>query len=141
SAVVRLPPTVHGRGDHGFIATLVGVARERGVSGFVGDGTNEWPAVHRLDAARMFRLALDKAPAGSNLHAIAEQGVPTRTIAEVIGRHLEVPVVSVAPEEAMSHFGWLGPFFGANASSSSAITRELLGWEPTEIGLVEDLDE
>ena len=141
SSVVRLPPTNHGEGDNGFIAALVGIAREREASGFIGDGTNRWPAVHRLDSARLFALALEKAPAGSALHAVAEEGVPIRDIAEVIGRHLNVPVVSVAPEDAAGHFAWLAGFLGLDSPASSAATRELLGWQPTHPGLIVDLDE
>ncbi len=107
SSVVRLPPTVHGEGDNGFMATLVGVARAKGVSGYIGDGANRWPAVHRLDAAHLFRLALERAPAGSVLHAIADEGVPIRDIAEVIGRHLDLPLAAIAPADAGEHFGWL----------------------------------
>ncbi len=140
SSVMRLPPTNHGDGDNGFIATLVGVAREKGASGYIGDGASRWPAVHRLDSARLFRLALE-APAGTTLHAAAEEGVATREIAEVIGRHLDVPVVSIAPEDAGGHFGWIGAFFGLDAPASSAFTRELLGWEPVQPGLIADLDE
>jgi nucleoside-diphosphate-sugar epimerase len=134
---VRLAPTVHGEGDNGFIAMIVGIARETGVSGHVGDGANRWPAVHRRDAARLLRLALESAPAGSVLHAAAEQGVPTRAIAEAIGRQLDRPVASVAPE----HFGWLGGFFGMDVQASSERTRALVGWEPTEPGLLEDLEQ
>jgi nucleoside-diphosphate-sugar epimerase len=140
SGVVRLPPTVHGAGDHGFVATLVAIAREKGVSGYIGDGANRWPAVHRFDAARLFRLALENAPAGSILHAVGDEGVPTRTIAEIIGRHLSVPVVSVAPEAAGEHFGWLGRFFAFDVPASSALTREFYGWSPTHPGLVDDLE-
>jgi nucleoside-diphosphate-sugar epimerase len=140
SAVVRLPPTVHGDGDHAFLATLVGIARDKGVSGYIGDGANRWPAVHRLDAAHLFRLALDKAAAGSVLHAIADEGVPIRAIAEVIGRHLDLPVVSISPESAAEHFGWLAGFLAADGPASSALTRELLGWRPTQPGLIDDLD-
>jgi nucleoside-diphosphate-sugar epimerase len=140
SSVMRLPPTNHGDGDNGFIATLVETAREKGASGYVGDGASRWPAVHRLDSARLFRLALE-APAGTTLHAAAEEGVPTREIAEAIGRHLDVPVVSVAAEDAGEHFGWIGAFFGLDAPASSAFTRELLGWEPTQPGLIADLDQ
>src|SRR6266851_10217247 len=100
SSVVRLPPTVHGEGDNGFMAALVGIARDKGVSGYIGDGSNRWPAVHRLDAAHLFRLALEKAPAGSRLHAVADEGVPIRAIAEVIGRHLDLPAVAISPEDA-----------------------------------------
>ena len=140
SSVVRLPPTVHGDGDHGFLATIVGVAREKGVSGYIGDGANRWPAVHRTDAALLFRLALESAPAGSSLHAIADEGVPIRTVAEVIGRHLGLPTASVTPDDAPAHFSWLAGFLGVDSPASSAHTRELLGWQPTQPGLVEDLD-
>ncbi len=141
SSIVRLPPTNHGDGDNGFMAILVGIAREKGVSGYVGDGSNRWPAVHRLDSARLFRLGLEEAPAGSTLHAVADEGVPVRDIAEVIGRHLDVPVVSVAPEDAGEHFTWMGGFLGLDAPASGALTRELLGWQPTQPGLLADLDE
>jgi nucleoside-diphosphate-sugar epimerase len=141
SSIVRLSPTNHGDGDNGFMATLVGIARAKGVSGYIGDGANRWPAVHRLDSAHLFRLAVEKAPAGSTLHAAAEEGVPIRDVAEAIGRHLDVPVVSVAPEDAGEHFTWLGGFLGLDAPASSTLTRELLGWEPTQPGLIEDLDQ
>ncbi|WP_216329339.1 SDR family oxidoreductase [Deinococcus aestuarii] len=141
SSVVRLAPTVHGEGDHGFIATLIGIAREQGVSGYIGDGNNRWPAVHRLDAARLFRLALEGALAGSVLHGVADEGVPVRTIAEVIGRHLDLPVVSIPAEQAGEHFGWLGRFLDADLAASSALTRELLSWQPIHPGLIEDLDQ
>jgi nucleoside-diphosphate-sugar epimerase len=140
SSVLRLPPTVHGDGDHGFMATLVGIAREKGVSGYVGDGANRWPAVHRFDAAHLFRLAVEQAPAGSALHAIADEGVPVRDIAEVIGRHLNLPVVSVPAGQAAEHFSWLGAFIGIDSPASSALTRELLGWQPAQPGLIEDLE-
>jgi nucleoside-diphosphate-sugar epimerase len=140
SSVLRLPPTVHGDGDNGFMATIVGIARDKGVSGYIGDGANRWPAVHRLDAAHLFRLAVEKAPAGSVLHAIADEGVPIRDIAEVIGRHLDVPVVSISPENAAEHFTWLAGFLGIDTPASSALTRELLGWQPTNPGLIDDLD-
>ena len=139
SSVVRLAPTVHDRGDHGFVPALIAVAREKGVAGYVGDGANRWSAVHRLDAARLFRLALEHAPAGTTLHGVGEEGVTARTIAETIGRHLGVPAVSVAPEEATAHFGWIGGFFAADCPASSTRTRELLGWEPEHAGLLEDL--
>ena len=140
ASVVRLSPTCHGEGDNGFMATLVAVARSKGVSGYIGDGVNRWPAVHRLDAARLFRLAVEKAPAGSVLHGVAEEGVAIRDIAEVIGRHLDVPVASVAPEAAAEHFAWLSSFLGLDVPASSALTRELLGWEPTHPGLLPDLE-
>jgi nucleoside-diphosphate-sugar epimerase len=140
SSGVRLAPTVHGEGDHGFMATLIGIARDKGVSGYVGDGSNRWPAVHRLDAAQLFRLALEKAPAGSVLHGTADEGVPIRAVAEVIGRHLDVPVVSIPREQAGEHFGWLGAFLAADAPASNTRTRKMLGWQPTHPGLIEDLD-
>lgn len=136
SIVVRFPPTVYGPGDHGFVAALVGFARENRVSGYVGDGANRWPAVHRLDAARLVRLALERAPAGTVVHAIAEEGVPAKAIAEAIGRGLGLPAASVAPET----LSWLGPFFAADAPASSALTRERFGWEPKQPGLLEVLD-
>jgi len=141
SSVVRLPPTNHGDGDHGFVATLVRIARERGVSGYIGDGSSRWPAVHRLDSARLFALALDRASAGSTLHAVADEGVPIRDIAEVIGRHLNVPVVPILPEDAAAHFTWLAGFLALDAPASSALTRELIGWQPTHAGLIDDLEE
>ena len=140
SSVLRLPPTVHGEGDNGFMAALVGIARDKGVSGYIGDGSNRWPAVHRLDAAHLFRLALENAPAGSTLHAIADEGVPIRAIAEVIGRHLDLPVAAVSPADAAEHFGWLAGYLAADSPASSTLTRELLGWHPTHPGLIEDLD-
>ena len=140
SSVVRLPPTVHGDGDNGFMATLVGIARDKGVSGYLGNGSNRWPAAHRLDAAHLFRLALEQAPAGSAVHAVADEAVPIRAVAEVIGRHLGVPVAAVSPEDAGAHFGWLAGFLGADSPASSTLTRELLGWQPTHPGLIDDLD-
>jgi hypothetical protein len=135
----RFAPTVHGTGDHGFISVLVGVARERGVSGYVAEGTNQWAAVHRTDAARLVAKAVDSAPPGTVLHAVGEQGVPTRDIAEAIGQGLGVPVESVPADKAAEHFGWIGMFFGMDASASSTLTRELLDWEPTHPTLLEDL--
>jgi len=140
SCVLRLPPTVHGDGDNGFMAALVSIARDSGVSGYIGDGSNRWPAVHRLDAAHLFRLALEQAPPGSALHAAAEQGVPIREIAEVIGRHLNLPVTSIPHEQAARHFRWLAHFLAADAPASSTLTRELLDWQPTQPGLLDDLD-
>ncbi|WP_371483291.1 SDR family oxidoreductase [Kitasatospora sp. NBC_00315] len=140
SSVVRLPPTVHGDGDNGFIAAVVATARAKGVSGYIGDGTNRWPAVHRSDAARLFRLALESAPAGSTLHAAAEDGVPIRAVAEVIGRHLGLAVASVSTDDATEHFSWLGGFLGLDSPVSSVRTRELLDWQPSGPGLVDDLD-
>jgi nucleoside-diphosphate-sugar epimerase len=140
TSVVRPGASVHGEGDHGFVPYLIDIARTKGVAAYIGDGTNRWPAVHRLDAARLYRLALEQASAGSVFHAIADEGVPTRQIAEIIGRQLDLPVVSVAPEDAAEHFGWMGAFFALDAPASSALTRERLGWEPVQIGLVEDLE-
>jgi nucleoside-diphosphate-sugar epimerase len=139
-SIVRLAPTVHGNGDYGFVPTLINVARDKGVAAHVGDGANRWSAVHRGDAAVLFRLAVE-APTGAVVHAIGEEGVATRDIAAAIGRHLGVPVTSVAPENAMDHFGWIGAFFALDIPASSAITRQRLGWEPTGIGLLEDLDQ
>ncbi|HEY0258794.1 MAG TPA: SDR family oxidoreductase [Lacisediminihabitans sp.] len=139
SISLRFAPTVHGDGDHGFISAIVAAARATGVSGYVGEGTNGWAAVHRSDAARMIRLGLEKAPAGSLLHGVGEVSVSTREIAEAIGRGLDLPVVSVAPEDAQEHFGFIGAFFAMDLSSSSAITQELLGWSPTGPTLLEDL--
>lgn len=139
SSVVRLAPTCHGEGDIGFMATLVGIARAQGVSGYLGDGTNRWAAVHRLDAALLFRLAVEKAPAGSVLHGVDEEGIALHDVAEVIGRHLDVPVTSIPSEAAAGHFTWLSTFLGVDAPASSALTRELLDWRPTRPGLLEDL--
>jgi nucleoside-diphosphate-sugar epimerase len=141
STVLGLPTTVHGEGDHGFIHAVVEIAREKGVSGYIDDGAHTWPAVHRLDAARLFRLAVEKATAGTVLHALAEPRIPTRAIAEAIGRKLDLPVVSVAREEATAHFGWVGRFWGMSVTGDSGPTRELLGWEPTHPTLLEDLAE
>ncbi len=122
-------------------ATLVSIAREKAVSGYIGDGSNHWPAVHRLDSGRLFARAFEKAPAGSVLHAVADEGVRIRDIAAVIGRQLDLPVVSISAEEAGEHFTWLGGFLGLDSPASSVLTRELLGWEPTQPGLIDDLDQ
>jgi nucleoside-diphosphate-sugar epimerase len=140
SSVLRLPPTVHGDGDHGFMAALVGIARDKGVSGYIGEGGNRWPAVHRLDAAGLFRLALEGAPAGSTLHAVADEGIPIRAIAEMIGRGLNLPVSSVSPDDAGEHFAWLAGLLGLDGPASSEQTRELLGWRPMKPGLIDDLE-
>ena len=139
-SIVRLAPMVHGNGDYGFVPPLIDIARDKGVAAYVGDGANRWSAVHRDDAAVLFRLAVEGAPTGTVAHAIGEEGVATRDIAEAIGRRLGVPVISVAPENAMDHFGWIGAFFARDIPASSAITRQRLGWEPTGIGLREDLE-
>jgi nucleoside-diphosphate-sugar epimerase len=139
ASVVRLPPTVHGAGDHGFVPALIGIARAHGRSAYVGDGANRWAAVHRLDAARLFRLALEAAPAGARLHGVAEEGVPFRDIASVIGRHLDVPVTSVPAAAAAAHFGLFALFAGMDVPASSALTRKQLGWEPVHAELVPDL--
>lgn len=140
SSVVRPAPTVHSSLDHrGYIPALIGIAREKGRVGYVADGSNRWPAVHTLDAARLFRLALESAPSGSRLHAVAEEGIPFREIAGAIGRHLGVPAVSIPPEEAAGYFGFLAMFVSLDNPASSALTRQLLGWQPEQPGLLDDL--
>lgn len=142
TSIVRLTPTVHSSLDHhGFINAIVAAARQNGYAAYVGEGANRWPAVHTLDAARLYRLALEKAPAGSRLHAVAEEGVPFKHIATAIGRNLGIPVRSISPDEAGNYFGFLGSFTQMDNPASSAITRELLDWIPTHPGLIADLDE
>jgi nucleoside-diphosphate-sugar epimerase len=141
SSVLRFAPTVHGDGDNGFMATLVGTARQRGVAGYVGEGRNRWPAVHRSDAARLARLAVEAAPAGSVLHAVADEGVEFREIAEAMSRHLGIPATSVAPEDAPGHFGFMAHFVALDSPITAVITRELVGWEPTGPSLLEDLEQ
>ncbi len=140
ASVLRLPPSVHGKGDHGFVPQLISVAREKGVSAYVGDGLNRWPAVHRLDAANLYRLVLEKGSAETTYHGVADEGIPTREIAEAIGRGLNVPLVSKSREEATDHFGWIARFFGIDGPASSALTRDRLGWRPVQPGLVADLN-
>lgn len=140
TSVVRLPPSVHGEGEKGSVPMLIGVAREKGVSAYVGDGANRWPAVHRLDAAHLFRLAVENARPGTALHAVGDEAVPARDIAAVIGRHLEVPVTSVPADQAMDHFGFLGAMFSLDMPASSELTRKWLNWYPTHAGLLDDLE-
>jgi nucleoside-diphosphate-sugar epimerase len=138
---VRLPPSVHGEGDHGFVPMLINVAREKGMSVYSGDGVNRWPAVHRCDAARVFRLALENTALSGPHHAVAEEGVPFKDIAAVIARRLNVPLVVKSPEEAAAHFGWFAHFAALDAPSSSALTQTRLGWEPREASLIFDIDQ
>ena len=140
ASVLRLPPSVHGNGDHGFLPRLISIAQEKGVSAYIGDGLNRWPAVHRLDAAHLYRLVLEKGTAGASYHSVADEGVPTREIAAAIGRGLNVPVVSKSREEAADHFGWIAHSFGLDSPASSAQTQERLGWRPVQPGLIADLN-
>jgi nucleoside-diphosphate-sugar epimerase len=137
---VRFAPTVHGGGDHGFIAQIVNADRNHDASGYVGTGENRWAAVHRSDAARLVRIGIEQAPAGSVLHAVAEDGIAMRDIAEAISRRFDLPATSISPEEAAARFGFLGQFVGLDMAASSAITREALGWEPTGPTLIEDIE-
>ena len=141
SSVVRLPPATHGNGDNGFIPTAIGFARQKGAAAYVGDGANRWPSVHRDDAARLFRLAVESAPAGSVLHAVGDEGVPIRAVAEIFATALGLPAVSVTPEEAGDYVGFLGGFWGIDGPASAQITSDLLGWQPTRPGLIADLEE
>lgn len=140
SASLRFPPTVHGTHDHGFISSIAAVAKQKGVSGYSGDGANRWAAVHVTDAARLVTLGLQQAPPGARLHAVAEQGVATREIAEAIGRAFDLPVTSISSDSLAEHFGWIGGFFGMDLSATSVATRALLGWTPTGPTLIEDID-
>jgi nucleoside-diphosphate-sugar epimerase len=138
-SVVRLPPSVHDDGDHGFVPSLFAIAREKGVSAYVGDGLNHWPAVHRLDAARLYRLAIEKGSTGSRYHGVADEGVVLRDIARVIGRHLNLPIVSKSPDEAAGHFGWMSHFVSIDCPASSVETQQQLGWRPTHPSLIADI--
>lgn len=141
ASVMRLPPSVHGEGDaRGFLPSLIRIARAKGRSAFVGDGSNRWPAVHRRDAAALYRLSVEAAPAGSRLHAVAEEGVPFRDIAQAVGRSLDLPVTSIPVEEADAHFGFLSRFVGSDNPTSSAMTRDTLGWRPIYRPLIADID-
>jgi nucleoside-diphosphate-sugar epimerase len=140
TVILRFAPTVHGDGDHGFIAALVGIARNRGSVAYVGNGSNRWSAVHRSDAARLVRLGLEKAPAGALLHAVGENGVPAREIADAIGRGLDLQAVSVPAEDVARHLGWIGAFFAMDIPASSTLTQQLLGWSPTGPTLLDDLN-
>ena len=142
AGVVRLSPSVHGPGDHhGFVPMIIKLAREKGVSAYIGEGASRWAGVHRLDAATLYRLALEEGAAGWRYHGVADEGVPTRDLAEAIGRRLNLPVRSLSAEEAKDHFGWMAFFFGMSLAASSALTRERLGWNPTQPGLLADLDQ
>jgi nucleoside-diphosphate-sugar epimerase len=140
-SVVRLAPSVHGAGDKAFVPALIDIARKTGVSAYIGEGVNRWPAVHRLDAAALFCLALEKGVAGSRYHGAAEEGVPVRAIAETIGKGLDLPVRSIKPEGAAQQFGWLAGFIGHDTPASSAMTRQSLGWNPTQPDLLTDMQQ
>ncbi len=140
-SVVRLPPSVHGTSDHGFVPTLISIARQKGVSAYIGDGLNRWPAVHRLDAAHLYKLVLGKRSAAARYHGVAEEGVTMRAIAEAIGAGLGVPVRSLGEDEAGAHFDWMAHFVALDNPSSSALTRDALGWSPKESGLLMDMKE
>ncbi|GAB3993657.1 SDR family oxidoreductase [Spirosoma daeguense] len=139
ASVIRLSPSVHDAGDQGFVPFIINTARQKGVSAYVGNGSNRWPAVHRIDAARLYRLALEKGGIGVRYNGVADEGIPVREIAEVIGQHLNIPVVSITPEEASSHFDWMGRFITFDSPASNIKTKEALGWQPTHPGLIEDL--
>lgn len=140
-SVLRLSPSVHGDGDHGFVPMLIDIARNKGVAAYVGDGQNRWTAIHKLDAARLYRLALEHASAGTRFHGVAEEGIPFKNIAEVIGKHLDLPVVSIPSEKAADHFGWFAGFASLDIPASSKITREKLGWQPVNPELIKDMEQ
>jgi nucleoside-diphosphate-sugar epimerase len=140
ASVIRLPPSVHGVGDHGFVPLLIALAREKGASAYVGNGLNRWPAAHQLDVAHLYSLVLEKGSPGTRYHGVAEEGVLLRDIAGVIGRRLNLPILSKSPEEAIGHFGWFADFVAIDAPASSEQTRQLLGWQPKQPGLIADVD-
>lgn len=141
ASVIRLAASVHDDGDHGFVPTLIDIARQKGAAAYVGDGGNRWPAVHRLDAARLFRLALEQGVAGARYHGVADGGIPMRDLAAIIGRHLNLPVVSKSPEEAADHFGWMARFVGLDMPASSVLTQQQLNWHPSHSSLLADLEQ
>lgn len=141
ASVIRLPPSVHDKGDNGFIPFIIGLAKAKGVSAYVGDGSNRWPAVHRLDAAHLYRLALEKAISGCRYNAIGDEGIPVRKLAEVIGKKLNLPLVSLSPDKAAEHFNWMSRFIVFDSPATSYKTHELSGWKPTQIGLIEDMQQ
>ena len=141
SSVIRLPPSVHDKGDHAFIPMIISIAREKGVSAYIGEGLNRWPSVHRVDVAQLYRLALEKGTAGARYHGVADEGIPFRNIAEAIGKRLNVPVVSKPVEEAIDHFGWLGHFIRFDSPASSKHTQQELGWRPTQNSLLADIEQ
>ncbi len=141
ASVVRLPPSVHDKGDKGFIPMIINLAQKKGVSAYIGDGSNRWPAVHRLDAAHLFCLALEKAVKGSRYNATGDEGIPVRELAEVIGKYLKLPVVSISTDKADEHFEWMSRFIAFDSPATSNKTREQLGWQPTHIGLIEDMQQ
>ena len=139
--MIRLPLSVHGKDDHGLIPRIIAIAREKGVSAYIGDGLNRWPAVHRVDAAQLYKLVLEKGTAGARYHGIADEGIPFRDIAELIGKHINVPVVSKPIEEAVDHFGFLGHFVQFDRPASSKHTQQEFGWKPTQISLLADIEQ
>ncbi|WP_297418924.1 SDR family oxidoreductase [Clostridium sp.] len=139
TSIVRLPPSVHGDDNHGFVPTLINIARTKGISAYISDSSNRWSAVHRQDAARLFRLALEKAPAGARLHGVAEEGVLFRDIAVAIGQRLNLPVAALSNKEASKHFSWFAPFAAIDSPASSTLTRDLLGWRPMQPPLIQEI--